>query len=78
MTYIVTINVETCEGEGDCVNNCPVEILSLIARPPDIPAPDTATDPTKMATVSGDPAECTGCLACVEVCPSESTMVQEI
>jgi NAD-dependent dihydropyrimidine dehydrogenase PreA subunit len=78
MAYIVTIVEETCEGEGDCVDNCPVDILSLIARPADIPPPDTAEDPEKVATVSGDAAECTGCMACQEVCPSESITVQEI
>lgn len=78
MAYIVTINVETCEGCGDCAENCPVDILSLDARPDDIPAPETAEDPEKVAIVSGDAAECTGCMACVSVCPSESITVQEI
>jgi ferredoxin len=78
MAYIVTINVETCEGCGDCAENCPVDILSLDARPADIPPPETAEDPEKMAIVSGDAAECTGCMACVSVCPSESITIQEI
>ena len=78
MAYIVTINVETCEGDGLCVENCPVEILSLAARPPDVPAPETAEDPEKVSIVSGDAAECTGCMACVEVCLSESITIQEI
>jgi ferredoxin len=78
MTYIVNINVDTCEGEGDCVENCPVDILALDARPAGVAVPDTATDPTKVATLSGDAADCTGCMACVEVCPSESITVMEI
>jgi ferredoxin len=78
MAYIVTINLETCEGCGDCAENCPVDILSLDARPADIAAPDTAEDPEKVAIVSGDAAECTGCMACVSVCPSESITIQEI
>jgi ferredoxin len=78
MAYIVTINLETCEGCGDCAENCPVDILSLDARPGDIPAPETAEDPEKVAIVSGDAAECTGCMACVSVCPSESITIQEI
>jgi NAD-dependent dihydropyrimidine dehydrogenase PreA subunit len=78
MAYIVTINIETCEGCGDCAENCPVEILSLDARPADVSAPETAEDPEKVAIVSGDAAECTGCMACVSVCPSESMSVQEI
>jgi ferredoxin len=78
MAYIVTINIETCEGCGDCAENCPVDILSLDARPADVLPPDTAEDPEKVAIVSGDAAECTGCMACVSVCPSESITIQEI
>jgi NAD-dependent dihydropyrimidine dehydrogenase PreA subunit len=78
MAYIVNINLETCEGDGDCVKNCPVEILSLDVRPADIPAPATAENPEKVSIVSGDAAECTGCMACVEVCVSESITIQEI
>ncbi len=65
--YIVTIHPQTCKGTGECVEGCPVTILSV----------ESQSD-TKNCVVSGATADCLGCMVCVEVCPSGSIKVDEI
>ncbi len=62
----IAINKETCEGEGDCVNVCPVTILSL-----------NEADTKKFAELTGSAEDCIGCMACVNDCPSGSITVNE-
>ncbi len=61
--YIITIDSEKCQGDGDCVEACPAAILSVVDG---------------KAVVSGAVAECLGCEACVTTCPHGAIALQEI
>ncbi|MHB1130875.1 MAG: indolepyruvate ferredoxin oxidoreductase subunit alpha [Chloroflexota bacterium] len=61
--YIVTVDQDRCEGVGECVEVCPVSILSL---------------EDGKASVTGDLSECLGCESCVAVCPATCITVQEV
>jgi NAD-dependent dihydropyrimidine dehydrogenase PreA subunit len=67
LVYIVTIDPQTCDGNGECVEGCPVTILSV----------ESQSD-TKKCVVSGATADCLGCMVCVEVCPTGAIQVQEV
>lgn len=60
--YVITIDPEKCQGDGDCVEVCPVSILGLVEG---------------KAVVTGDPNECLGCESCVSTCPNGAITVQE-
>ncbi len=62
----IKIEAEKCEGEGDCVNVCPVAILSL-----------DESGPKKVAFLSGSAEDCIGCMACQNDCPSGALTVNE-
>ncbi len=62
----IAINQATCEGEGDCVDVCPVTILSL-----------EEAEAKKVASLTGSAEDCIGCMACVNACPSGSMVVTE-
>ncbi|MGB8646957.1 MAG: ferredoxin family protein [Anaerolineae bacterium] len=62
----VQINAETCEGDGDCVDVCPVTILTM-----------GEVNAQPAAAVTGDTEDCIGCMACVNACPSGSITVAE-
>ncbi len=64
--WIVNINQETCEGDGDCVSACPAAILSV----------EEHSEPK--ATVSGAMDECLGCEACTVVCKTGSITLTEV
>ena len=61
--YVVNIDQNKCDGAGECVEVCPVAILSL---------------EDGKATVSGDMSECLGCESCVAVCPTGAISIQEV
>ncbi|KAA3608860.1 MAG: 4Fe-4S dicluster domain-containing protein [Calditrichaeota bacterium] len=66
--FIPSINVESCNGCGKCVNVCPVEAMTLVsANNPDKPK-------MKMAKLDDD--LCLGCGVCVRVCTKESLLLQ--
>ncbi len=60
--FMVKIDQDKCQGCGECVDNCPAEILAM--------------DGDK-AIVAGDPNECLGCETCVSVCRNEAVSVTE-
>ncbi len=62
----VLIDRQKCEGEGYCVDACPVLILSL-----------TDMEGHKKAIVSGKEEDCLGCMACPNVCPTDAITVLE-
>ncbi len=59
--YMVSIKQEKCNGCGECISNCPVEMLFLEGG---------------KAEVNGD-VECMGCETCVSVCETGAVNLQE-
>jgi len=62
VVYQVTIDVDKCEGCGECVDNCPASVLEM--------------EGDKAAVVNAD--DCLGCETCVSVCPNEAVTVEEV
>ncbi len=62
----VRIDEGKCEGEGYCVDACPVLILSL-----------TDSEGQKKASVSGKEEDCLGCMTCPNVCPTDAITILE-
>jgi NAD-dependent dihydropyrimidine dehydrogenase PreA subunit len=52
----ITINYEKCNGAGECVTACPVEIFEVVDG----------------KAVCKDVGECIECCACVNACPKEA------
>ncbi len=65
--YIVNIDPDTCDGNGQCVEGCPVAILSVEGE-----------NEGKKCVLSGATADCIGCMVCVEVCPTGAIKVVEM
>jgi NAD-dependent dihydropyrimidine dehydrogenase PreA subunit len=65
--YIVNIDIDKCEGCGDCVEVCPVELLELVEE-----------DGKKYASFIGDANDGIGCMASEEECPDGAITVTEI
>ena len=61
--YMISINADSCEGCGQCVDLCPVHILGMEGD---------------KAIVSGDAMECMGCETCTGVCPADACTIQEM
>ncbi|MHC1636349.1 MAG: 4Fe-4S binding protein [Candidatus Methanospirareceae archaeon] len=58
------IDKEKCDGCGTCVEECPVEAISLVEEGGE-----------KYATVNAE--ECTECETCIDVCPNEAISMEE-
>ncbi len=61
MGYSVAVDNDKCEGCGECVEVCPVEVFELVDD--------------KSVPVNAD--ECLGCESCVEVCEPGAITVEE-
>jgi NAD-dependent dihydropyrimidine dehydrogenase PreA subunit len=51
--FTIEVDTDKCEGLGECVDACPVEVYEVI---------EGKAVPTKLD-------ECTECCACVDACP---------
>lgn len=60
--FKVEIDREKCEGCGECVDNCPAEVLEMKDDKAEVVNPD----------------ECLGCESCVSVCPSGAVTMEEV
>jgi NAD-dependent dihydropyrimidine dehydrogenase PreA subunit len=65
--YVITIDIEKCEGCAECVDICATEVLAIAEE-----------NGKKYAMVAGDPDDCLGCLSCEEVCEEEAITVTEL
>jgi ferredoxin len=65
--YLVTINVEKCQGCGDCVDTCPSELLAVVEE-----------SSQKHAVMKGSADDCLGCFACQEICEEGALTVTEM
>lgn len=57
---VAVINADECTGCGTCVDECPVEAISM--------------NDDDIAVVNAD--ECTECGACVDACPVEAISME--
>lgn len=64
----VKVDWKKCNGDGVCVDVCPVEVFEL----QDLPE---YPDSQKSVPVNKD--ECIQCMACVASCPTEAITVEE-
>jgi NAD-dependent dihydropyrimidine dehydrogenase PreA subunit len=64
--YTVTINVDTCQGCGDCIDVCAVEVLELAEQ-----------NGKTIAVYTGEQDDCLGCMACEEACEDGALIVLE-
>ena len=62
MAYNVIIDSDKCNGDGECVDICPVSVYELQGG--------------KSVPVNGE--ECLGCESCIEVCPTGAIVIEEI
>ncbi len=58
----VSVDKDKCEGCGECVDVCPVDVWELV---------DGKAEPVNAE-------ECLGCESCVEVCEQDAITVEEV
>ena len=59
--YVVTVDKKKCDGQGECVDVCPVNVFEI---------QDGKSVPVNMS-------ECLGCESCIQACPKEAITVKE-
>ncbi|NOQ45694.1 MAG: 4Fe-4S dicluster domain-containing protein [Desulfobulbaceae bacterium] len=62
MGWDIEIDKDKCNGDEECVNACPSQVLELVDGKAEAVEPD----------------ECLGCETCVEVCPEGAITVTEV
>ena len=64
--FAINVDLEKCEGCGDCVEICPSEILTVVED-----------GGKKFAKVTGSEDDCIGCMACEDACEDGALTVTE-
>lgn len=64
----VEVDRTKCNGDGVCVDVCPVDVFEL---------QDLAEHPDTQKSVPVRPDDCILCMACVTSCPTEAITVEE-
>jgi len=64
--FAINIDLEKCEGCGDCVEICPSELLAVVEE-----------GGKKFAKVTGSEDDCIGCMACEDACEDGAMSVTE-
>jgi NAD-dependent dihydropyrimidine dehydrogenase PreA subunit len=60
--YLIGVDEEACEGCGECLNICPVDVFEMKEGHP----------------VPSRPENCLYCRGCVEICPVSAITITEI
>ncbi|MDR2352886.1 MAG: ferredoxin family protein [Deltaproteobacteria bacterium] len=61
MSYVVKIDTGLCNGDGNCVDTCPVDVYKI--------------EDGKAVPVNAD--ECVGCESCIEACEVKAITITE-
>ncbi|MDR2503587.1 MAG: 4Fe-4S binding protein [Deltaproteobacteria bacterium] len=61
MAYNVQVDVDKCNGDGECVDMCPVSVYEMQSG--------------KSSPVNA--GDCLGCESCVEACPTGAITIEE-
>ena len=64
----ITIDLDLCDGEGDCVAVCPTNVYKI--------EPNADYDGA-LKSVAMSPDDCILCMVCVSACPKQAITVEE-